>query len=202
MQIAQPHILRNILTAEDVLALLKEYRDKRKIPENEDIDAMCRRVRGEGRHPSCIVLLAILILVDRGSIIRQVLHDRVFDKNLPLRYNDPVFPEPYLWDQETQQWRYLECLDDVGIQTKIDICKWQWYLRVPHMKVDGPSFRAFEGKFDKEVVLPWSSESKDGTKLKDERTEGYGGYSAVYRYHIDQRFHGFQGILDKVSDSL
>ncbi|KAI4600247.1 hypothetical protein KJ359_001352 [Pestalotiopsis sp. 9143b] len=197
-QIAQPHILRKILAADYVLALLNEYKANHSIPENEDVEAMCRKVRGDEQHPSCIVMLATLILVDKGSIIGQVLRDRVFDKNLPLRYSDPVIPEPYLWDQETQQWRYVECLDGVGIQTTIDICKWQWYLNVPYMKVEGPSFRAFEKKFAKEVVLPWSSKSKGGTSLKDERTEGYGGYSAVYRYHIDQRFHGFQEILEKI----
>ncbi|KAI0176646.1 kinase-like domain-containing protein [Pestalotiopsis sp. NC0098] len=173
--IAQPHVLRDILTYENVLALLKEYQASGDIPEDEDV----------------------------GYTIWDVLQDEVFDDHLPLAYDEAAKPTLFLWDSYKRDWRRLRCFMKArtwGTQAKLDICQWQWYLTVPHMKVDvnGPSFKAYEAKFEKRAKMPWSSKSRDGKHLKDESTRGWGGYSAVYRYHIDDRFHGFHKVLAKI----
>ncbi|ETS88088.1 hypothetical protein PFICI_01916 [Pestalotiopsis fici W106-1] len=198
--IAQPHILRDILTSEDIQSLLREYQSKGRLSKSEDVESLCRKVRGH-RHPSCIVVLAMLILVDKGYTIGEVLRDQIFDDNLPLVVVNHADPVIFSWDQSRKDWRQLVCFEDDdtwGVQAKLDICKWQWYLRVPRMKVSGPSFEAYEGKFGPDTVLPWSSKSKDGEVMKHDRTTGYGGYSAVYKCHIDERFHGFHEVLKKI----
>lgn len=199
--IAQPHILNEILTSDEIVSLFREYQDKGKLPREEDIEALCRKVRGD-RHPSCVVVLAMLILADKGFTIGEVLRDQVFDDKLPLIVDNHSDPVLFFWDRSVQTWRQPECFDDDvtwGTQAKLDICKWQWYLQVPYMEVVGPEFQAYEDVFQPDVIFPWSSLSKDGEVMRDNRTEGYGGYSAVYKRHIDDRFHGFHDILQEVS---
>ncbi|KAF7535451.1 hypothetical protein G7054_g5370 [Neopestalotiopsis clavispora] len=199
-QIAQPEILGNILTSKEIVSLLREYQADHKLSKHENVEELCKKVRGHG-HPCCIVVLAMLILVDKGYTIGEVLRDQLFDDNLPITANNHDNPVLYFWNQSTESWKRLWCFENYGVwgvQAKLDICKWQWYLRVPYMEVIGPTFQAYEETFQPDILLPWSSQSKDGEVMRNDRTDGYGGYSAVYKRHIDDRFHGFHKILERI----
>ncbi|KAF3004728.1 hypothetical protein E8E14_008792 [Neopestalotiopsis sp. 37M] len=145
---------------------------------------------------------------DNGLLRRaigKVLRDEVFDDKLPLTFDKRSDPVLFFWDSSRKDFKQLECFQDNsgsgwGTQAKLDICKWQWYLRVPRMEVSGPSFKAYTAKFKPNIVLPWCSEVQRGEVSAHDRPDGIGGYSAVYKRHIDPRLHGFHNVLQQVSE--
>ncbi|KAI0182698.1 kinase-like domain-containing protein [Xylaria flabelliformis] len=193
IQISQPQLLREILNKETIMRLFRQYKATRPHWRDIDVDNLCSEVR-----TNHIRVLAILILFRMGHAIIQLQEDGVSDAKLPLTYTDEKEVKDLHLAKEPKT--PLKCFQDKQwiIQMKIDICRTQWHLDVPYLKMQsdsGPEHRDFQC----DVVLPWCKpENLPREPVQGTNIEENGGYSLVRRVHIHPGYHGFHEVLDKI----
>ncbi|KAI1179869.1 kinase-like domain-containing protein [Nemania sp. FL0916] len=196
--ICQHRVIQNVLSRDEIIKLFRWYqRNNQTEWGKRNIENLCNEVCLNN-----IKVLAMLILIGKGSALIHLIDEGVSDSSLPLVYTDMTKGDLRL---ASQQDTLLECFSTWTTQMRLDICRMQWELDVPYMKM-GPHYLAEHTEFSDDVILPWckqeqnTSEAGQTTSKTDKSTinEGFGGYSSVNRVYIHPEYHGFHDILKKI----
>ncbi|KAJ2990550.1 hypothetical protein NUW58_g2892 [Xylaria curta] len=191
-QISQRRVLQDILKKEAIMPLFRQYKASMPSWQNINVDELCNDV-----HQNHIIVLAVLILFRMGNAIVELRKNGVSDAKLPLTYTDVCADDLHLQGEGNTP---LECFHDPAwtIQMKKDICRMQWHLDVPFLRM-GVGSVPEHADFRSEVVLPWCR-PKDIPPYMDQsaKIEESGGYSRVRLVHIHPEYHGFHEILNKI----
>ena len=176
--------------------LFRQY--KASIPswKKVDIDTLCNEVLH-----GYTTVLAILLILRMGHAITQLRNDGVSDAKLSLMYNNILYNDLHF---EGQSHAPIKCFQDPAWHTHIKegICRLQWHLNVPYLKV-GSNFVAERMELSSKVILSWCRPDV-APLLTIRRTviSQLGGHSFVKQVYIHPSFHGFHDNLEEVCNLI
>ncbi|KAK5633816.1 hypothetical protein RRF57_009530 [Xylaria bambusicola] len=194
----KPRLLKKILSREVIMPLFRQYTA---LPcwRDVNIDELHNEV-----HENYIIVLALLILLERGRDIIQFRNEATSDATLPLRLTyTEACPDLRLGGQASTR---LRCFRNPpwGFYMKEEFYRKQWQLNVPYMEMDkmGLSFIAKHTNFESDVILPWCRSKQIPPHMSEAPRSGYGGYSRVDPVYIHPDYHGFRAPLEKDLEDL
>lgn len=137
-----------------------------------------------------LVIFAILVLVDKASLISEFVKEELCDNDLPLFMLDKGDGKVRLRRQGNRD-QELKCLKSWRPAALDSFIAKQRQFTVHRFELDHDN-KAQHEQLDEDTIFPWTQERKASKSFS-------GGYADVRIVKIDRHYHNFDRVLDGVS---